>query len=339
MAHSLFMFCVGRLAMLLLGHGFGDAPLFFSASEWGRPGGVTRGKGMAMSRSGMEFKHLTGMQQRLVEFMKAETLDDALAVAWQRDGASEDYYAHYTSLPALVAIISSRKWRLTQSTSASMNDRQEIKKFGSEKIAGRTYQASFARGVRESAAQWGLYGRESPFAIKVLIAKAAMVAWVEELKGKGLSAEFKSVVYASVPRSGKHDSHEKKRGCSLAWQGVNCNLNPEERKALPGNLKREDFTGWFKDIEWAHEDEVRLCVRLPKSARKYFSVEIPTAVFEQMSFTLSPWLDQSSEKEIMKTIQTFLAVHNVKFKLGKIRRSTLAGALNFGMRCSENIRP
>ena len=96
---------------------------------------------------------------RKIAFMTASDAKSACEVAWSKHVPEErkrEYYFHYTTLPYLMANILNGKWYLKRSTSQRFNDLQETKKFGNAERAAHTYQLSFGKGVRESAALWGL---------------------------------------------------------------------------------------------------------------------------------------------------------------------------------------
>ena len=99
---------------------------------------------------------MTLSDARKVAFATAKTLEGALEVAWKCMPEilklKKYYYQHYTTLPYLMETILSGRWYLTKSASPRLNDQQELKKFGDAKLAEKTYQLSFCKGVRESAA-------------------------------------------------------------------------------------------------------------------------------------------------------------------------------------------
>ena len=290
---------------------------------------------------------------RRMDFAKACSLKSALKIAWgYHGGTKHGFYQHYTTLSSVMTKICLGQWWLTRSTAVSLNDRQEAKKFGDWELAERTYQASFVRGVDESAAMWGLYGRNNPFAIKILIPEAAMQDWIKELKKKFKGdvgrrknvapVAFKDVIYASVPFVQKNrDRFDKDRGNSICWDNVRCNFghNKAKQKSLARDLLDPKMTGWVKDSEWRHECETRLCVRVPRlRAQDAIPVQIPPEVIDKMSFTFSPWLDRSREVEVRRLIECALKINAGRLKRLKLadprqslrfHRSVLQGALHF----------
>lgn len=252
-----------------------------------------------------------------------------------------------TTLPYLMANILNGKWYLKRSTSQRFNDLQETKKFGKAERAAHTYQLSFGKGVRESAALWGLYGKDNPFAVKVLIPAVEMDAWVAQLRRQYPETEFKDIIYASIPLE-KKQKYSKSRGRSLVWDGVTCDFSHNRliTDGLPEELKKDDYTGWVKDLEWAHESETRLCIRCPKENGESISVAYPPELVERMSFTFSPWADDEFAKTIrdvivccLKKNQQRLMTPKRKGYASRFHSSTVAGALNFKdeepMRCQK----
>ena len=288
---------------------------------------------------------------RRIAFMTAPDAMSACNVAWAVHTPEErkhEYYFHYTTLPYLMANILNGKWCLKRSTSQRFNDLQETKKFGNAERAAHTYQLSFGKGVRESAALWGLYGKDNPFAVKVLIPAVEMDAWVAQLRRQYPETDFKDVIYASIPLEQNH-KHPKSRGRNLIWDGVTCDFSHNKSIAdgLPDELKKKEYTGWIKDLEWTHESETRLCVRCPNENGESISVAYPPELVERMSFTFSPWLDDELAGVIkdvvvccLKENQKRLTTPKRKGYASRFHSSTVAGALNFkadeSVRCQKN---
>ena len=283
---------------------------------------------------------LNFQKARKVAFMSAKTLEEALGIAWG-SSKSEKYYYHYTSLSKLMANICGEGWYFRRSTDARFNDQQEVLKFGNEKIAKETYQLSLGKGCRESAALWGLYANNDPWAIKVLIKASAVEMWVDELKTQYPKAEFRDVIYASIPFRREGQTNVKNRGKSIVWDGVTCDFcgNKTIKENLPSLLKKDEYTGWFKDVEWAHEVEARICIRSPGDARQQkdsLIVKYPPEMVDSMSFTFSPWANPDQKKKVKKCLLCAMKKNTEKLKNpGRkwssryFRPSTLEGALNF----------
>ena len=289
---------------------------------------------------------MTLSDARKVAFATAKTLEGALEVAWKCMPEilklKKYYYQHYTTLPYLMETILSGRWYLTKSASPQLNDQQELKKFGDAKLAEKTYQLSFCKGVWESAAFWGLYGKNNPFAIKVVVPADAIGGWLTKLEDQGVDAEFKDVVYASIPLAQK-GGEIKKRGCHLFWEGMTCTFGENKRvkSELADQLKSARYTGWFKDVEWIHENETRFCVRDDRPAQQGIRIPVPPMLIERMSFTYSPWADDEARRQIREVIEFCLKQNQDKLlgmpdftdklrPMGKrFHRSTVEGALNF----------
>ena len=277
---------------------------------------------------------------RRIEFMTATDVKSACDIAWSAHTPEErkhEFYFHYTTLPYLMSNILNGKWYLKRSTSQRFNDLQETKKFGRLDKANHTYQLSFGRGVRESAALWELYGKDNPFAIKVLIPALEMDAWVELLGKQYCEVGFKDVIYASIPLEQKL-KYQKARGMNLIWDGVTCNFakNKTVKEALSKELRKEEYTGWIKDLEWMHETETRLCVHCPEESGESIAVAYPPELVERMSFTFSPWADNNLMEAIKETLvrclkknQQRLTTKKRKGYACRFHCSTVAGALNF----------
>lgn len=268
---------------------------------------------------------------RKLEFMNAVSVEDAVGIAWRN--LSEDYYCHYTTLPNLLAAIYTGKWFLRRSTSVKLNDLVESAKFGDSNVAKRTYQLSFGKGVRESAALWGLYGKDNPYALKVLIPRKDIVAWVDELSKSYPYVEFKDVIYASIPlKRPKSVGVEKGRGLNLFWNDVACSFAkyPEAKKTLSKKLSEDVYTGWFKDIEWCHEHETRLCVRVEKKGPDGIVVPYPKGMLHGFSYTFSPWSDKKCRTDVRNAIRNaIMSVVGQNIRTDKFKRSNVEGALNF----------
>lgn len=296
-----------------------------------------------------EQEEKSDFEKRREEFRVATCWEKASSVVW-RECFGHPYYQHYTTLDRVVSKIVNQEWWLTRSDSVRLNDKQETEKFGKIELAKRTYQASFVQGVRESAAMWGLYAREDPLAIRILIPRDAMKKWIGSLKladdpkkcgnvqlTAANPAEFKDVIYASVPLvNHKRDSLDKQRGDCVYWAGMRNDFgkNKDIQKSFLEGLHIDAVTGWLKDSEWQHECESRLCVRIRKtSGRTALPVCLPAGVIAKMSFTLSPWLDKEHEGEVENVLKALLEQNakglECKPNSKPFRRSTLQGALNF----------
>ena len=141
-------------------------------------------------------------------FGKAKTLSDATEIVWGKDREWHDFYQHYTTLSSVVTKLALGRWWLSRSDSDSLNDRQESLKFGKRSDYARTYQASFVHGSSESAALWGLYVPEDPFAVRITIPCSALQEWVKSLEPAEIHSEqstckidrveFRDVIYAAV---------------------------------------------------------------------------------------------------------------------------------------------
>lgn len=281
------------------------------------------------------------------DFLQSETLEKALDVVWGNNRGWHDFYQHYTTLSSVVTKLSLGQWWLSRSDSDCLNDRQESLKFGKRADYSRTYQASFVHGAAESAALWGLYVPEDPFAVRITIPGDAIQKWVESLKTANLhavksecrieSVDFKDIVYAAVGFQDKKKTRlDIKRNNSLYWSEVNSLSNLPD---LEDEIKSEKCSTWMKDYEWRHERESRLCVRIAKTrASKAMWVPIDKELILSMKFTFSPWLDPSCESDVERIIKDVLVAKfgEKSVKRGTFRRSVLQGALNLRYgRCKE----
>lgn len=298
---------------------------------------------------------------RRFEFASAKTFKDACQIVWTEHPIYHPYYQHYTTLDNVVTKILKQEWWLTRSDSVRLNDFQEAKKFGNPQLLKRTYQASFSKGTAESAAMWGLYVRDNPFALRILLPGKVIEDWMRHISlcdkakcgnNKIEVAKFQDLIYAAVPFwHGQRDSLDKKRGDSVSWEGMCCDFKESksrhskiESNSLVRDLHGDEVSGFMKDYEWRHEREARLCVQLEKaSSRKALPIKIPIEVIAGMSFTMSPWVDSKHEEHIRKTIQCALDIIRksakdrasgtngetaIKFNSQPFRRSVLQGAFN-----------
>ena len=276
-------------------------------------------------------------------FGEAETFEKATEIVWGNGRDWHGFYQHYTTLSSAVTKISSGRWWLSRSDSDTLNDRQESLKFGKRSDYSRTYQASFVHGSAESAALWGLYVPEDPFAIRITVSGKAMQEWVESLKNETIhtekseckieSVDFRDIIYAAVGfRDKKKTRLDVTRNNGLYWAGVN---SPSKLPNIEDAIHDGKCSTWMKDYEWRHECESRLCVRVEKvHGAKAMWVPVCENLTLSMKFTFSPWLDVSCESEVERILKDTLVARygedNVKKTLnGKpFRRSVLQGALN-----------
>lgn len=275
-----------------------------------------------------------------------KTVDDVWRASRKGSGVCNgDYYQHYTTLSSVITKICQRRWWLTQSTNVRLNDLQESRKFGTADVAKRTYQTSFVHSITEDVSMWGLYAPQNPFAIRITIPGERLSKWIDEVKKKDqlhkltnhkdgtdpIEKDFtdcRDVIYASVGGEGG-DKYDIRRGNHLFWRGERS----AEIKDLAHGIKRGICTGWFKDYEWRHENEARLCMRLKKAnGQKAMWTEMSEDLLCDLRFTFSPWLPRCYEHEVEKIIRS--AYEGAGIKLTKkcrqhFRRSSVAGALNF----------
>ena len=293
-----------------------------------------------MTMNPEESDKLPEFVKRLERFIRAKTLEEALGVVWKDKSRFEDYYCHYTTLPNLVSTILDGKWYLNKSLSKRFDDLQEVEKFGDRDVADRSYQLSFSKSVRESAAFWGLYGRNNPFAVKVLLPRCVVEGWIALLKEQNCDVTFQDVVYASIPLKSQTErpcAYDKKRGMTITWNNVTCNFgwNVKERSLLAKRLQSAEYTGWFKDHEWAFENESRLIVRRPTNKAGCIHIPYPEALLTKMSFTFSPWLEDGRMDDVRRIITEALKFSlkgnfcSVEVQKSRFHRSVLSGALNF----------
>ena len=288
-------------------------------------------------------KEKTWYDKARENFLKVSSLSAAADIVWKKGRKMHEFYQHYTTLSSVVTKVLRGQWWLSRSDSDRINDRQESQKFGKRSVYYRTYQASFVHGTAESAALWGLYVPEDPFAVRVTIDGDAIRKWVEFLRnGQEISskqsscriveAEFRDIIYASVDFQDKDKTRmDIKRNNGLYWSEVNSKSGIS---TLEKDIKDERCTGWMKDYEWRHERESRLCVRIDKR-REAMAMWVPvsTDLIKSMKFTFSPWLDKSCEFEAERIIRDAYAARFKDEELkeldmsSKFRRSVLQGAL------------
>ena len=273
-------------------------------------------------------------------------------------------YQHYCQLDSILGKILQRRWYLTRCSSSRLNDLHEPQKFaGKTKFLYRTYVMCFGHSRSESAAMWGLYGKNNPFALRVTIPGNVLEDWmlrtevracpgndgdqaktkrrnalkemdVKDGKGQSLekkiiqSAIFRDVLYASVASEDKRDEYDIKRGNRVSWRRAFYNLQDCD-DVLDGL-----YAGFLKDAEWAYEMESRLCISMKKEIDDdYISVAVPKEVIAAMRFTFSPWLKLSDETHIRQILEAALKGTGIdlddKTNRQRFRRSVLQGALNF----------
>ena len=277
------------------------------------------------------------------QFAEVKDLSKAAEIVWGKNREWHGFYQHYTTLSSVVAKLALGQWWLSRSDSDSLNDKQESLKFGKRSDYARTYQASFVHGGAESAALWGLYVPEDPFAVRITIPGSAIQEWVkslanaeirtEQAKFKIESVDFRDIIYAAVGfRDKRRTRLDVTRNNSLYWSEVNSQSNIPN---LEYDIKNEKCSTWMKDYEWRHERESRLCVRVEKvHGAKAMWVPVGDELIRSMKFTFSPWLDQACESEVERVLKDTLIARFGKEKASQFlnsktfRRSVLQGALN-----------
>lgn len=290
---------------------------------------------------------------RGLSFAESDTFADAVDIVLSEHVAHR-YYHHYTTLDRVLKMICSRRWVLTRCTCLAINDLQEPKKFNdASNVLGKTYIACFGHGTTESAAMWGLYGKSNPFALRIIIPREKMSRWMQEIefvKGRcgesrmarkalsamtfdsgrsfavePVSAVFGDLVYVAVENDADSDDKRVQRSHVVRWEDAKCHCDDDDL----AHVVRK-YPGWIKDIEWYHEKESRLCVRLDKPIKaERISIRIPDYVIEDMRFTLSPWLDKSLEDIVKEVVGKAIGSTRTRSGRDRIRKSVLRGALNF----------
>ena len=294
-------------------------------------------------------------------YRTAKTIESAMK-ACLSDIGEHRFYQHYTTLESVIWKISKKRWYLSRIDNLKLNDWREAKAFGKYTDAShRTYIACFGHGLRESAAMWELYGKGSPFAIRIKIPATALHRWMSEIEltkgnrtrpsvikclnakeasndniaiGKYLKySTFRDIVYASVKDEEVPEGFNVKRINALFWHGIPWYCSHEEEDAFCGFLSGGDYAGFVKDAEWQYENESRLRIELNRKIDvEAIHIGIPDYVLESMSFTFSPWGDAQTNKIVETTLNAALegACNNYDAKKpSRFSASILQGALNF----------
>ena len=297
------------------------------------------------------------IEKRETEFTNAKTFDAAASKVLQKC-AGYSFYQHYSHLESILTKIIQKRWFLTRCSSKKMNDLQEPLKFdGGTGLLDRSYVACFGHGMTESVAMWGLYGKSSPFALRVTIPGNTLEKWMSDIEiqsgvkaqkgavgllnvkttdGKAIprgnicASVFRDMLYAAVGNKEKPDEFDIRRSKSLCWGNGYYHLKVDED--IYDGVVDGRYAGFIKDIEWRYEDETRLCIRLKKDiGEDNISIAIPPYVIEAMRFTFSPWLRKEEESAVKSVLEAALASTGIQVgkEFQRFRRSTLQGALNF----------
>ncbi len=281
-------------------------------------------------------KPIMNLEQRREAFADCTTMVKAMEVVTEKK-VGHRAYSFYTSLDRVQQMLTGKMpnmW-LTRINSGIFDDLIECKKYGAHEKQSRFFIKCFEYGFRESAAMWGLYCPATYKAIRVAVTENAIRSLLEsncfdissgrptERKLRA-TMDFSDLVYASV----KTKKDDPERSTYLYWNGVRTKQMPDLYKKLCCRAA----AGRLKDIEWSFENEARLIVRTSKSKKaKHIAIKLPTEFINGMSFTLSPWADNSEEKLVREKLVEWLKTagrENVSSKDRKVfRPSVLKGAL------------
>ena len=276
------------------------------------------------------------LEQRREAFSDCTTMARAMEIVTEKKVGHREY-SFYTSLDRVQQMLTGKMpnmW-LTRINSGVFDDLIECKKYGSKEKQSKVFIKCFAYGFRESAAMWGLYCPTTYKAIRVTVTEKAIRSLLEsqcfdisngrptrrKLRTK---VDFSDLVYASV----KTKEDDPERSTYLYWNGVRTKQMPD----LHQKMDCRTVAGRLKDIEWSFENEARLIVSTSQSKKsKHVAIKLPHDFVNGMSFTLSPWADDSEEKLVRDKIVEWLKAagrENVSPEDRKVfRTSVLKGAL------------
>lgn len=276
------------------------------------------------------------LEQRREAFADCTTMARAMEIVTEKK-VGHRAYSFYTSLDRVQQMLTGKMpnmW-LTRINSGVFDDLIECKKYGAHEMQNRFFIKCFEYGFRESAAMWGLYCSATYKAIRVTVTENAIRSLLESKcfdisSGRRTQRElratmdFSDLVYASV----KTKKDDPERSTYLYWNGVRTKQMPDLYKKLCCRA----VAGRLKDIEWSFENEARLIVKAAKPKRsKHIAIKLPSDFINGMSFTLSPWADNSKEKLVRDKLVEWLQAagrENVSSKDRKVfRSSVLKGAL------------
>ena len=281
-------------------------------------------------------KPIRSLEQRRAEFAGCATMAKAMEIVNEKK-VGHKTYSFYTFVDRVKQMLMGRKpnmW-LTRINSGVFDDLIECKKYGAHEKQSRFFIKCFEYGFRESAAMWGLYCPATYKAIRVTVTEKAIMSLLESpcfniSRGRPTQrkirakVDFSDLVYASV----KTKTDDPGRSTYLYWNGTRTKQMPDLYK----KLRSKATAGRLKDVEWSFENEARLIVKTAKPKKvKHIAVKLPLDFIKGMSFTLSPWADDSEEKlvrdELVKWLQT-AGRNNVSSEDRKVfRTSVLRGAL------------
>ena len=251
-------------------------------------------------------------------------------------GTYHRFYCLYTTLDRVRTMIKDRWLWLTRVDSDLFDDTIEHRKYGDSIEQKKLFIKCFSFGGEENAAMWGLYCPPTYQALRVVIPGTAMSHWSgsrcapigKNNKPRGRCEVFdpyvSDIVYAAVRR----DDSEPQRSNYLYWNGVYT----EKRIAdIEISKERKRMTGFVKDEEWKFENETRLFVKTKRFiSGEHIAISVPDEIIQNMSFTLSPWLNDDEESFVRTTLSMWLREQDRDISADKdsiFRKSALRNGL------------
>lgn len=247
-------------------------------------------------------------------------------------------YQYYTTVEVVQNILTHGLLWLRVATSPHLNDLREGVRYGDRSILDRTYIGCFSYGVAEQASFWGLYGKSSQEAVRILCDGATIDAWrtemrkrkrhfvydVEDREGRNPilaeTMDIRDLIYMAMNEQDA-DVSKKPKGHSVMCQE---SFGFVRRDMLDKSCSR--ISGWVKDYEWRCENETRIGVVLHRNLGDQIAIKIPKYVLEKMSFKLSPWLKADKKAATIQRLRSCISTHLNKEL--KIEDSSLTGALD-----------
>ncbi len=240
---------------------------------------------------------------KITEKSDVKNIEDLITYIDYRTSNKRKRIYHYTSLNNLILILKNKK--LLLNNLKNMNDRMEYK-LSSKYTKENLYVASFTYYHIESIHYWVIYGKSSPYAVKVSFKTEDFIHpddfTYEALDGKKIklkSAELREMIYHN-PKTDK-------------WRNASNYFNNLEESE---DVIRKRLRGLCKYNVWEHEKEIRLLASADERFEKIF-VNLNEELFNSIQITFSPWLEDAVRVEFEDMLYNILLKHKFKSLPGK----------------------
>ena len=207
------------------------------------------------------------------------------------------FYHHFTTVSALNAILTQKKWLL--SPAQRMNDLHECNEKGRSQRWKRLVSTCFSFGDEDNMAMWAIYGLPWEQGVRITIPGTALRQWIAALQDSKWQHEHQ-VECVSLHDMVYYDGYVDRGNADLRWARGKCKTMKDGAVDI---ALSERFTGYVKNSAWKQESEARLMVVLKNDSVENFHIPIPESVLTSFKICLGPMVAEAAEQVLPKILK------------------------------------